>query len=984
MNKVFSLVCLLVIFCTQQQLCAAGSETINAALKVKELRHGLVVNIGNCTLTDALALTVGGKNLVQCLFTDKKSLNTFREQVSNKKLQGILSDMLPEQALPFVDHLVNTLIVENVADLRKNKIPASEMIRAVGPLGHMFMGSADGVTQKAFADTTAFKSTKTSKVFSVEKLWNVGMDDWSHAQKDASRSSSSEDTFVETPTGLRWVTGPLWTTYPVFSAPKAAFVTADGRNYYWTATGSGKKWKATSELTCVDAFNGLVLWKKEITGCVNNALIVATKKHLFVGTGREVIVFKARSGEQQQVIKDRAAGLFHRNGKLIVYRAHKRIRCYTTTDFSQQWEHTFSSKGDYWYDSDRVVLSDDTLFLISEGDAKPWTIDALKLEDGSKIWNYTPSADELKTGTSNNEWLSLISYTDGWLLALNGSRTMKFDEKYGQKGNAVNYAINAKTGQMTGKFAFECTGHGGYGSNIFYVNNLVWSKSKDAWIGWDPNTGKEKARTSSKARTRCYPDHLIRNKIMTEKMHFIDLKEDGQEYFKATRSACGTGFFPANGMVMTLPTRCFCFPMIRGFVGLSPTANDAGTEGYKGVLVKGSAKPLVANAQSDDWSTYRKDNARSSVYKGKIQATKTLWKKDFQEEISAPVIDNGVVYVSLMSSARIMALDQKSGAEKWSFTMGGRAQTPPSIYGDVLYAGSNDGWIYCLQSKDGSLVWKFRAAPNDRRMINNGYLESVWPVAGIMVHDGVVYAPAGRHTYTDGGFYFWAIDAKTGMMKWLNRGNKNDGSSLSDLPVTDGSMVYFGGIFTYDLKSGEKKQNGIGPALWTPMGFATDNTSMDMRGGTDNQRGQWIYADRSNKKMSIVNSKQSYMQNKEKGMLGKGSWLAAADGKAYGFYQDPGNSNAQFIGPGWSVIAPSYHTHSFKSGLVSDDIMFLAGEGKGGDYVGKNVLFLVKTADGSIQSERVLDFTPRWDGMAASKASLFISGNKGELICLGR
>lgn len=54
----------------------------------------------------------------------------------------------------------------------------------------------------------------------------------------------------------------------------------------------------------------------------------------------------------------------------------------------------------------------------------------------------------------------------------------------------------------------------------------------------------------------------------------------------------------------------------------------------------------------------------------------------------------------------------------------------------VLF-GSRDGWVYCLQASDGQLVWRFRAAPEERKMMAFEQLESTWPVHGsVLVQKG--------------------------------------------------------------------------------------------------------------------------------------------------------------------------------------------------------------------------------------------------------
>jgi outer membrane protein assembly factor BamB len=81
--------------------------------------------------------------------------------------------------------------------------------------------------------------------------------------------------------------------------------------------------------------------------------------------------------------------------------------------------------------------------------------------------------------------------------------------------------------------------------------------------------------------------------------------------------------------------------------------------------------------------------------------------------------------------------------------------------------GSGDGAVYCLEAATGRLLWRFRVAPVERRIMVYDRLCSTWPVAGgVLVEDGVVYAAAGIIDYD--GTYVYALDAETGVPKWTN------------------------------------------------------------------------------------------------------------------------------------------------------------------------------------------------------------------------
>ena len=87
------------------------------------------------------------------------------------------------------------------------------------------------------------------------------------------------------------------------------------------------------------------------------------------------------------------------------------------------------------------------------------------------------------------------------------------------------------------------------------------------------------------------------------------------------------------------------------------------------------------------------------------------------EKVSQPVIAKGTVVISAIDEHRVIALNANDGSNRWTFTARGRVDSPPTIYGDLVFFGSADGHVYCLRLKDGELVWRFRASPKDFRRV---------------------------------------------------------------------------------------------------------------------------------------------------------------------------------------------------------------------------------------------------------------------------
>ena len=104
----------------------------------------------------------------------------------------------------------------------------------------------------------------------------------------------------------------------------------------------------------------------------------------------------------------------------------------------------------------------------------------------------------------------------------------------------------------------------------------------------------------------------------------------------------------------------------------------------------------------------------------------------------------------------------------------------PAAYGDLVLFGSEDGWVTCLEAASGELVWRFRAAPERRKILCYNRLVSAWPVnSGVLVDNNVAYFTAGRCSLD--GAYAYAVEPRTGKLLWQN-------SSLGFRP---GREIYF-------------------------------------------------------------------------------------------------------------------------------------------------------------------------------------------------
>ncbi len=184
-----------------------------------------------------------------------------------------------------------------------------------------------------------------------------------------------------------------------------------------------------------------------------------------------------------------------------------------------------------------------------------------------------------------------------------------------------------------------------------------------------------------------------------------------------------------------------------------------------------------------DWPMWRYDSNRSAAtpdalpkqlqlqWVRELPATRPAWpasQTKLQFDLSyAPIVVGQLMVVGSNVDDSVTAFDTKTGAEVWRFFTNGPVRFAPAAHAGRLYAVSDDGWLYCLDATNGTLVWKVNGGPTNRPIIGNGRLISSWPArGGAVVADGVVYFTAS--IWPSMGVFVHAVAADSGRVLWTN------------------------------------------------------------------------------------------------------------------------------------------------------------------------------------------------------------------------
>ncbi len=130
-----------------------------------------------------------------------------------------------------------------------------------------------------------------------------------------------------------------------------------------------------------------------------------------------------------------------------------------------------------------------------------------------------------------------------------------------------------------------------------------------------------------------------------------------------------------------------------------------------------------------------------------------------------PVVASGCVLFGSSRQDEVVCLDSRSGQVRWRVVCDGPVRYAPTVVGQQVFVGSDDGVVRCLSIRDGAEIWRETIGPNAPKIPGNGRLISPYPVrTSVLVEGGIAYACAGLFPMQ--GVYAAALDCKTGKSVW--------------------------------------------------------------------------------------------------------------------------------------------------------------------------------------------------------------------------
>ncbi len=798
------------------------------------VQGGLIAHVGCGDGKLTAALGRGDAFRVHGLDTAIENVTMARRYIQSLGRYGTISvERFHGNRLPYTDNLVNLLVSEDL-----DGISMDEVMRVLVPLGMAYI-KENGEWKRSV------------------KPWPDEMDEWTHYLHDASGNAVADDTLVGPPKHLQWVCGPLYARSHEIDATVGALVSAQGRLFYILDEGligiTDERLPQQWALAARDAFNGALLWKRPLPQWGWREW---KREEL---EGKDWTGLRGQRTRTPQVNPRRLAADGNRVYFTLGYDAPVSELDAATGDTIRIFENT---KG-----ADEILLREGVLYLCIRnhdqgtekrrtGNTPLETIQALRIQTGEVLWKETEEkvlplslamgkdcvvynnfkeivCRDVETGAERwrapaavqkaSIWgspVTLVVYQDLVLFA-GPNQLEAFSIKNGQslwKGPGVK-----GPGVSNPPDLFVADGlvwAGGpdnrYGTNVWLddtsVNTYTKVSGKDPWTGKVKKTIEVHNLITPGHHFRCYRSKATERYLLWPKrgVEFLDLESDNHMRHDWLRPTCKLGFMPCNGSIYIPPHQCFCYQGVKlnGFNALVSQLQGGQKTGPEKRFEKGSAFPISeagAAASLDAWPAFRHDSRRSGCASTTAPVeVDRLWETQLGGKLTQPIAAGGKLFLSSVDTHTIYALNADTGTKEWSFTTGGRVDSPPAFYEGMVLAGSADGWFYCLSAANGELIWRFRAAPEDRRIFSFGQLESAWPVHGSpLILDGVVYCSAGRSSYLDGGIYVYGLNPRTGAVLYetcldgpdpnlpedIGRPFDMEGA-WTDVLVTDGTYLY--------------------------------------------------------------------------------------------------------------------------------------------------------------------------------------------------
>ncbi len=847
-------------------LAAAGSDSaalLEQVIEESGIDRGVCAILG-CDAELALQLVRSANFLAHVRDPDPDAVDKLREAADRAGfgIDRLVAEQGSLDKLPYADNTIDLLLASQIDQKDLEVLTVDEVLRVLRPEGVAVIGKSGqgGAAKQLAAKLETWASargaqpldTRLGTFFVFRKPVPEGIDEWSHWEHGPDNNPVSSDRVIKAPYMTQFMAGPSYIGMPAITTA------AGGRTFL--ATGHiahhRREWDLLNRLIARNGYNGTILWQRRLPDgfLSHRSAFVATQDVFYLLDGDGCLMLDAANGDEKgrlripgvdadwkwmarqdgvfyvmagpkggeaQIIKgDRVFGGWSWADLSAGYYRHPRVpwgfgnvvAAYDVKEKRLLWKREEKSL----IDSRAMAMHDGKVFLY----CPEKHLRCLSAETGEILWT---NSDSQIAGLIEQPGRGLVS-TPGFrsvclavampeVLILQGQTRM----------NVV--AVSTRDGSLLwSKKKFTNN------PNVIYVDGkaVLGVGPRGSHVMIDPVSGEVledlKFRKVSCARlTGCPDSFFVRGEgTLRFDRHSKKVLIDG-----AARPACNDGVIPAHGLLYVGPWACDCNLSLTGALAKCSAGDfrfdHVATEADRLRRGQGDTDAVAPfEITANDWPTYRANNRRTASTGVRLpnpnrqgqRPSVPMWTyaPDRPCVPTPPVAAGGMVFVA-GDDGKARALDAKTGGVRWEFATAGVIKAPPTLWEGRAYIGSGDGCVYALEAATGRLLWRFRAAPVERHIMVYGNLCSTWPVnTGVLVHDGVAYFAAGIVDHD--GTYVYALDAKTGKIKWqnntcghLNAELRKGVSAQGNLAVVGDKLLMAGGNQVspaiFDLGSGK-------------------------------------------------------------------------------------------------------------------------------------------------------------------------------------
>jgi outer membrane protein assembly factor BamB len=759
---------------------AAEADQADLALKAIGVTRGVCVLVGDKEC--ALARQLAGKSelLVYVQLPTGDEVAAACRAADGAALYG--TRIFVEKGTPAHIGLASNTADAVVVAGDAGGIVKSEVLRVLRPQGKALVGQEQWV-----------------------KPFPEGIDDWSHHYHGPDNNPQSRDRLARAPYLTQFVGEPRYAPAPQAAVASGGRVFMAFGHVAWHER--EEPWMNT--LAAIDGFNGTMLWKQPLPPgiMVDRCTMIATPEDLYLADNQSCKALDPASGRVREEIVPPAAVTQDKFWKWIALDGgilYGLVGQEEPQDPDARWRRT--AHGWPWSDMSRGYTDPKHLWGFGK------TLLAIDRKTKQVVWSHQEDSPIDSRALCMAAGRIYCTSFGRYLACLDAKTGSTIWRRTAEKDPDVFQAIGPyrpEQGPIQGwktNLYLKCTDKALYfvGPEVQWLTAL---SAEDGHVLWrhpvkdlhlvirddglytiGPATTAEETKKLDPLTGKVLATYVTRRRSCTratgtaDSIFFrghegsgrLDVASGKTAWISAMRPSCQVGVLVAHGHLYWVPWACDCNLQLFGAIGCAPAGDFAfdqkATVEQRLERSDGAAAGAAAFPQTPaDWPTYRKDNARTARTSATIpEKVRLRWKfaPPHEIEVSAPVAAGGLVFVG-GGDGIVRALDAASGTPRWTAYTGGAVQYPPTVADGRALVGSGDGWVYAFEAASGRLLWRFRAAPAERKIRFYDRLLSTWPVAsGVLVDKGIAYCAAGINDFD--GTHVYALDAATGEIRWQN------------------------------------------------------------------------------------------------------------------------------------------------------------------------------------------------------------------------